>query len=73
MTWPGKVVPWPGALAAIQQLQTTMQGSSSSTIQAAVTILQREDVLIEEHAGMGMISCPRCVLCAVSRFVKGLC
>ena len=71
-TWPGKVVPWPGALAAIQQLQTTMQGSSSSKVQDAVTILETaENVLLEELVDMGLTFRSWSVLCAVSKFAKG--
>ena len=66
-------MPWPGALAAIQQLQTTMQGSSSSKVQDAVTILETaENVLLEELVGMGLTFRSRSVLCAISKFAKGL-
>lgn len=44
---PGKVVHWPGALSAIQQLHHTMQGSSSSMAQAAVSVLQLQDEISE--------------------------
>ena len=41
-TWPGKVVSWPDALEAIQQLPNAMRSTSSSNVQDAVMMLGRE-------------------------------
>ncbi len=45
-TWPGKVVSWPDALEAIQQLPNAMRSTSSSNVQDAVMMLGREKVCL---------------------------
>ena len=74
-TWPGKVVHWPGALAAIQELHHTIQGSSSSTAHAAVSVLRLEDNMGEVMLGTSDVDVnmtARYVLGAVYIFAKGL-